>query len=154
MTDREIIAVHMVKSQAKLAAAAGALPVPILDFVALTGLQYVLVHQLATYYQVPFYGNRARALIGALTGSAVSRGAGWAVLGSVARAIPGVGWLAGWAAMSALSAASTYAIGKVFIQHFESGGTLLDFDPDRLRDYYRRHFYDESARSGGSGKPE
>jgi uncharacterized protein (DUF697 family) len=142
MTDRELIALHIVKSQTKLAAGAGAVPIPFMDLVALTGLQYVLVQQLAMHYNVPFYGHRARALVGSLTGSLISRNVGYAVLGGLARALPGIGWLAGWAGLSALSAASTYAIGRVFIQHFEAGGTLLDFNADSVKSYYLKQFSD------------
>ena len=39
-----------------------------------------------------------------------------------------------------LGGASTYAIGKVFVQHFESGGTILTFDPQRVREYYEQQF--------------
>lgn len=35
--------------------------------------------------------------------------------------------------MPALSACATWVIGKVFVQHFASGGTLLDFDPPEYR---------------------
>ena len=30
----------------------------------------------------------------------------------------------------------TYAAGRVFHQHFASGGTFLTFDPDKVREYY------------------
>ena len=36
--------------------------------------------------------------------------------------------------------ASTYALGEVFKKHFETGGTILDFDPDRLRKLYKEKF--------------
>jgi len=39
-----------------------------------------------------------------------------------------------------LSGASTYALGEVFKKHFETGGTFLDFDPERLRKYYNEKF--------------
>ena len=39
----------------------------------------------------------------------------------------------------AAAAASTYALGHVFLQHFESGGTLLNLDPDAMR----QHYYEE-----------
>jgi hypothetical protein len=29
---------------------------------------------------------------------------------------------------------------KVFIQHFESGGTFLDLDPDKVREYFKAQF--------------
>jgi hypothetical protein len=42
--------------------------------------------------------------------------------------------------MVAISGGMTYAIGKVFVQHFESGGTLLDFQPEKMRKYYLDYF--------------
>jgi hypothetical protein len=39
--------------------------------------------------------------------------------------------------MPVLSAGATYAIGKAFIQHFQSGGTLLDFNPPDYREFVR-----------------
>ena len=36
--------------------------------------------------------------------------------------------------MPVLSAGATYAIGQAFIKHFESGGTLLDFNPPDYRE--------------------
>ena len=38
--------------------------------------------------------------------------------------------------MPGLSAASTLALGRVFNTHFKTGGTLLDFDPDKMRAFY------------------
>src|SRR5205823_10694846 len=35
------------------------------------------------------------------------------------------------------SAGATYVIGKVFIQHFASGGTLLDFNPPDYREFIK-----------------
>ena len=42
--------------------------------------------------------------------------------------------------MSVLSGASTFALGEVFKKHFETGGTFLDFDPERLKKYYHEKF--------------
>jgi hypothetical protein len=39
--------------------------------------------------------------------------------------------------MPALSAGATYAIGMAFIQHFASGGTLLDFNPSQYREFIK-----------------
>jgi hypothetical protein len=42
--------------------------------------------------------------------------------------------------MPVFAGAATYAIGKVFIQHFEAGGTLLDFEPAKVREHFRQQF--------------
>ena len=39
--------------------------------------------------------------------------------------------------MPVFSAGVTYVIGKVFIQHFASGGTLLDFNPPDYREFIK-----------------
>ena len=46
--------------------------------------------------------------------------------------LPLTGAVVGWALMSAGSAAFSYAIGRLFIEHFEGGGTLSSFDTSRL----------------------
>lgn len=54
-------------------------------------------------------------------------------------------------AMSAISGAITYAIGQVFIQHFESGGTFLDFDPKKVKEYFMEQF-EEGNKTVGKKK--
>jgi len=63
---------------------------------------------------------------------------------SIAKIIPGIGTVSAIASMSILGASSTYAIGKVFIQHFESGGTFLNFNPDEKEIHTRfKRYFDE-----------
>ena len=59
---------------------------------------------------------------------------------SVVKFIPGVGAIAGGVSMAAFSAASTYALGEVTKKHFETGGTFLDLDPEKLKDFYEEKF--------------
>ena len=42
--------------------------------------------------------------------------------------------------MPILAGATTYAVGKVFTQHFATGGTFLNFDPETVREYYYEMF--------------
>jgi hypothetical protein len=58
-------------------------------------------------------------------------------IGSVAKGMPGIGTLVGALTMPVFSAGATYIIGKVFIQHFASGGTLLDFNPPDYREFIK-----------------
>ena len=50
--------------------------------------------------------------------------------------IPVLGQTAGVITMPIVAGATTYAIGKIFVQHFASGGTFLTFDPDKVKAYY------------------
>ena len=42
--------------------------------------------------------------------------------------------------MPVINGATTYAVGKVFTQHFESGGTFLTFDAAKVREYFETQF--------------
>ena len=123
--------------------AVGAIPFPVVDLVALSGLQLKMLHSLAKLYGVDFSEQLGKSLIASLIGGGVplSVATHLAALGrSLVKTLPGVGTAAGMVGMSVFGGASTYAVGKVFIQHFESGGTLLDFDPKRVKDYYAQQF--------------
>jgi uncharacterized protein (DUF697 family) len=61
-------------------------------------------------------------------------------LGSAVKAVPLVGTIAGMILMPSLAAASTLAIGRVFNQHFASGGTLLSFDTEKMREHFKVEF--------------
>ena len=63
------------------------------------------------------------------------------------KGVPGIGWAVGALSMPVLSAGATYVIGKVFIQHFASGGTLLDFNPPDYREFIKAQKQKFSARS-------
>ncbi len=52
--------------------------------------------------------------------------------------------------MPVFSAGATWVIGKVFIQHFASGGTLLDFNPPDYREFIKAQKEKWNARSAGS----
>jgi len=108
------------------------IPVPLADLGALMALQVKLVHGLATLYAVPFKDNLARSLIASLL-SGASWKLGVLTLSSLAKAVPGLGGLAGGGGVAVVSASVTYAVGEVFIRHFEASGSLLDFDPAKMK---------------------
>lgn len=125
-----IIKNHMVWSMG-----AGFIPVPIADLFAVSAIQLDMIRQMSKLYDIDFKLSEGKAIIASLTGSGIAR------LGARAiKFIPGVGSILGGITMSALSGASTYAIGEVFKKHFETGGTFLDFDPTRLKKYYNEKF--------------
>ena len=112
------------------------IPILIADIFAVSALQLDMIRQLCRVYDVDFQETQGKALVTSLTSSALARiGAG-----SVIKLIPGIGSFIGGATVSVFAGASTYALGEVFKKHFSSGGTILDFDPDRLRKYYKEKF--------------
>ncbi len=115
---------------------AGLIPVLIADIFAVSALQLDMIRQLCRVYNVSFQETQGKAIVTALTSSTLARlGAG-----SLVKIIPVVGSYLGGVTVSIFAGASTYALGEVFKKHFDSGGTILDFDPDRLRKYYKEKF--------------
>jgi hypothetical protein len=58
-------------------------------------------------------------------------------VGGIAKFFPVIGTAIGQLTMAGVSAPATWVIGKVFIQHFASGGTLLDFNPPDYREFIK-----------------
>lgn len=115
---------------------AGLIPIPIADFFAVSAIQLDMVRQMCKVYDVDFKETEGKAVISSMTGSGLARLGARAAL----KFIPGVGTMIGGMTMAVLSGASTYALGEVFKKHFETGGTFLDFDVDRLTKMYKEKF--------------
>jgi uncharacterized protein (DUF697 family) len=115
---------------------AGLVPLPVVDVLAVGGLQLQMLRRLSQIYGVDFSENRGKALIAALAGCMIPATSGMGAA-SALKAIPVVNILAAGFIMPVLSAGATYAIGKAFVQHFESGGTLLDFNPPDYREFVK-----------------
>lgn len=131
---------EMVKRNMLWAAGAGVLPVPMLELVAITAVELKLVKELADLYGADYRKDLAKAAVLSLIGSLGSITLGKMIAMSSLRAIPVFGHAVAVASVPALSAAITYAIGKVFVAHFEAGGSLLDFDSAKVREYFRSEF--------------
>ena len=135
----------LVKNYTLGSAALALLPLPLVDQVALVALQIKMVHDLAKLYDVPFKANVVRAVISALlsglTGGLLVRG-----LHSLARAVPVLGTLGGGGGFALSSASVTYAVGSVFIKHFEANGTLLNLDTE----WFKTMFHKELKKDGAN----
>lgn len=119
------------------ASAVGLLPFPWIDLAALIGIQLKMLHSLANLYEVEFHQHLGKSAISSLLGGGTPVSFS-AQLGSMVKSAPLYGTLMGAVSTVLLGGASTYALGKVFIQHFESGNTFLTFDPAQVREYYAK----------------
>lgn len=115
---------------------AGVIPVPVVDIFAVSASQLDMIRQLCKVYDIDFSETQGKAIVSSLTTATLARiGAG-----SLAKLIPVVGSFVGGVTNAILAGASTYALGQVFKIHFETGGTILDFDSDRLKKLYKEQF--------------
>jgi len=133
--------------------AAGLIPLPFVDIVAVGGVQLEMLRRLSDIYGVPFIENRGKSIIASLAGSVLPASTATTTAMGVTsplKSIPGIGTAISAFTMPVFSAGATYVIGKVFIQHFASGGTLLDFNPPDYREFIKAQKEKWNSRSRGS----
>ena len=137
MTDQKAKhAETVIRNHVLFSMGAGVIPVPIVDIFAVGAMQLDMIRQLCKVYDVDFAETQGKAIVSSLTTATLARiGAG-----SLAKIIPVVGTFIGGVTNAAMAGASTYALGQVFRIHFENGGTVLDFDVERLKKLYKEQF--------------
>lgn len=104
----------------------GAIPVPLLNVAGITAIILKMVKELCKLYGVPFQDGRARAIVVGLAGGAVPTTASTIATSTLVFVIPGVNLL-GLAVSAVTASVCTRAIGRRFVEHFETGANLLDF---------------------------
>lgn len=134
--ERDAHANTIIRNHVVWSMGAGFIPILIADIFAVSALQLDMIRQLCRVYNVNFSETQGKAIVTALTSSTLAR----ITAGSIIKIIPGVGSLLGGVTVSVFAGASTFALGEVFKKHFETGGTILDFDPARLKKLYKEKF--------------
>jgi uncharacterized protein (DUF697 family) len=129
----------LVKRHVLASMGVGLVPLPVVDMVALIGIQLDMISKLSAEYGVPFRQDMGKSVIASLMGGFLPITLGCAAA-SLIKCIPLIGQTTGAVTMPVVSGASTYAIYKVFVQHFESGGTFLDLDPSKVKSYFAEQF--------------
>ena len=122
---------QVIKQHVIWSVGAGLVPVPIVDFVAVTAIQVDLIKQLCTLHSASYEEGTGKMWVGALTGGALAR-----IGASAIKAIPGIGSILGGLSMSIASGASTWGVGQVVNKHLAAGGTLTDLNVEKAKQQY------------------
>lgn len=138
--DKEVAAMGKVRKYMYWSMGVGIIPVPLIDIASTTAMQLMMLRDISAIYDIPFSSNRGKSIIASLLGGMGSYSLARGIGGSVLKLIPFVGHVVGFVSFAIMSGATTYAVGKVFIQHFESGGTFLDLDPEEVKAYFAEQF--------------
>ena len=100
---------------------------PIVNVASITAIIVRMVRVLSNLYGVPFERDRARAVVVALAGGTLPTGFAAVTASTLYYVVPGAA-LIGLAVSSVTAVACTRNIGRIFVDHFESGATLSDFE--------------------------
>jgi uncharacterized protein (DUF697 family) len=119
---------------ASYAAAAGFIPIPLVDVVAIGSLQLKMIAELCAIHDVAFNNKVGKSLLAVLVGSVGTTALAYQVGRSVIKVIPIVGAVV----MPAMGYGATRAIGTVFARHLQSGGTLDNVDMTEMRGHLQQ----------------
>jgi uncharacterized protein (DUF697 family) len=122
----------LIKKHAFSSGVFGYVPFPIVDALGIMAVQRKMLSRLAKNYKVPYSQSLAKSLLKTMAGGIAAK----ATIPVAIKMIPGIGVLFGSTGMAAIGSASTYAVGKVFQQHFEGGGTLEDFNAEQKKEKF------------------
>lgn len=128
-------AAKIVSTACGWSAAACFIPLPVVDIVALGAVQANMINNIAELYNQTFEKDVAHNVISVLLSSLIPGS-----FGSGLKALPGLGTVVGTITFGAFSAASTYALGKVIIRHFEKGGSASSFDVKSVTEDFKKEF--------------
>ncbi|MEM9459444.1 MAG: DUF697 domain-containing protein [Myxococcota bacterium] len=131
---------HIVQRNIYWAMGAGVLPLPLVDVVAITGVQLKMLRELSQLYGRPFREGVAKKAIASLITGVGGVSIGGLLGASLVKFIPVVGQSLGVVSVPVVSGMFTHAVGRTFVMHFESGGTVLDFDPKSMRAYFEQEY--------------
>jgi uncharacterized protein (DUF697 family) len=123
---RKDLSNQLITSASKWAAAATLIPVNGLDLAALAGVQANLIVNISALYDEKPSKNVVSGVISTLLATLLPSYGSQLAVPVLLKWIP-FGNLVGITTMAGFGAAATYAVGKVFVDHYENGGTFADF---------------------------
>ena len=132
MSVREAASMQIVYRYVAMSAGAALIPAPGVDTIVLAGIHVALIKEICEQYDVSFSEHAARNILIAVLASVGPGAVGSLASRKVLQVLSATTRVFGWAFLSAWSAAFSYGLGRLFITHFESGGTLLSFDATRV----------------------
>ena len=121
--EREARANELIQGHVAGAVAAAAIPVPVVDLVAVTAVQLSLLRKLGRLYGANVSVGAQGALAVGLVGAALPR-----VVASVLKALPGIGTIGGAVAQAALSGAATWTLAQALREDLEGQHVRVDRD--------------------------
>ena len=112
---RDARADELIREHVAGSVAAAAIPIPLVDLVAVTAVQLSLLRKLGRLYGANVgIGLQGAAAVG-LLGAALPR-----VAASALKILPGIGWIGGTMAQAALSSAATWALANALRDRLET----------------------------------
>lgn len=108
------------------------LPNSILEYAAISGVQLKMLHDLSRIYGIPFKADAVKVIIGSILGGSVAYFLS-DIYANWVKVIPVVGKPIAFLTEPAMAYVTTYAVGYVFLEHFENSGSFQDIDLEKMK---------------------
>lgn len=138
--DRLEAAGKMIASASRWSVGAAMVPIPYLDLALLASLQTKLIVNLASLYEQKLSKQAVTGVITLLIGTLAPSGAARVTTSVLSKFMPGMGSAIGTVSLATFGASATYAIGKVFVRHFENGGSFATFSAKDIQEDLKKEF--------------
>lgn len=141
---REDVVNNTISSASTWAAASSLIPIHGLDLAALAAVQVNMIMDISSLYGQKISNYAVKGVISTLLGTLVTQYGAKLATNSLIKWIPYAGLL-GVTSTAAFGSASTYAIGKIFANHYAKGGTFESFDPKAASEELKTTYKNKTA---------
>jgi len=124
---------EIVNNNVALAMGAGLIPLPLVDLAAITAVQLKMGKELAEFYGVEYKEDQIKGIVISLIAAYTATSVASVTAATAAKSIPVLGAVFGVITLPVVAGGLTHAVGKVFIQHLESGRTFLTFSISEVK---------------------
>jgi len=131
---------RIVRNHCIVGGAFGIVPIPPLGVALIIGSGLKMLHKLSKLYGVEFSKDIGKAAISSFLVGCGSYSISGRLIWGLGSIIPVAAPVISIVTTPIFVASTLYAMGHIFIQHFESGGTFLTFDPEKVRGHYAELF--------------
>ena len=109
-----------------------ALPNTVLEYIVISGIQLKMLRDMSQLYGIPFKADALKVILGIILGGSVAYFLSDFYSGLV-KSVPFVGKPIAFLTEPAIAYVTTYAVGFVFLEHFESHGSFDNIDLGKMK---------------------
>ncbi len=131
---------EIIATSTKWSVVASLIPLPYLDLASLGAIQVNMIIGLSKLYEQKVTKSAAKGIIPVLFGTLAPAGAAQYAMTSSAKFLPGYGTAISALTLATLGSAATYSIGKIFVRHYENGGSFHNFSATAVQAELRKEF--------------
>jgi uncharacterized protein (DUF697 family) len=108
------------------------LPNTIIEYVVISGIQLKMLRDMSSLYGIPFKADALKVILGSVLGGGIAYFLSDIYSGLV-KSIPFVGKPIALLSEPAIAYVTTYAVGFVFLEHFERNGSFDNINLEQMK---------------------